>query len=329
METYPDILEFSPIPCLYHPMKIVFLDDNSDFLKTISYNFSAFDNLLMFINPEEAFNYISSNYKDYLNIILDPVSTEDSINQIGGIHINKIIDPIYDSTRYNIPGIIVVDFSMPTINGVEFCKQLKGKELFKILLTAEADQSTAIDAFNKGIIDQFILKTDSNFLEKLKKSISEFTLKYFNNVSKLIVKGCGPALNKLLNNDDYNRIFKNIFFKTNSIEYYLLDNIGSFLFLTATGNPTWLIVCDQLKLNEYIEFLEGYSFSELLIEKIKMRKSLLFLFSEKEHKEEISLWDKYIFDSHALNEEYVYSIVQGKITASINWNKVISYKAVV
>ena len=64
-----------------------------------------------------------------------------------GIH--KVI---YDSKRFAMKTVVVVDYSMPNMNGLEVCKALEDLPLKFIMLTGKAEPETAIEAFNDGLI---------------------------------------------------------------------------------------------------------------------------------------------------------------------------------
>jgi CheY-like chemotaxis protein len=110
------------------------------------------ENILLFTNPDSAMQRIKNSNEN----ILQCTTIEDSNNlDINSNSITKninMVHMIYEPSRFNNIAVLVVDYSMPTINGIEFCKQLGDKHVYKILLTAEADSDIAINAFNDGII---------------------------------------------------------------------------------------------------------------------------------------------------------------------------------
>ena len=215
---------------------------------------------------------------------------------------------------------------MPEINGIDFCRGLSEKHIFKILLTAEADKDTAINAFNNGYIDKFILKTNPNLHEELNRAIHELTEKYFRELSKQILPCYESSIKSLLTDEPFKELFNNVVKRNNIVEYYLIDNTGSFLFLTKNAEPLWLLLSDQKKIDEQVELLKGYNFSDSLIEEIQKKEKLLFLFSEAECRETSDAWNKYIFQSTKVNNIYNYSIAHGYLTHSIKWGDVIPYE---
>ena len=313
--------------CLYHPTKVVFLDDNQGFLDALELEFGDQKNMMMFTCPDMAMSAINNREECILRKIFSGKEgiNDDTANHVGGFEVHNIVNIIDDATRFDNVSVLVVDYEMPTINGVEFCRKLEDKNIFKILLTAEADTTTAIDAFNSGLIDKFILKTSDNLHEKIMDSILELKTKYFNELSEIIIQSCGKSIKLLLNNDPYKNIFNYVLSTSQAKEYYLVDKYGSFLFLDKNAIPTWLIISDKNKIDDQVGLLEVLDFPLDIIDKIKNKNSVLFLFSDKEYKEQVSSWEKYIFESIKLDDNYHYSIINGRITDSIDWDSIGSY----
>ncbi len=313
--------------CFYHPTKVVFLDDNQGFLDALELEFGDHKNMIMFTCPDKAISAINDGEEFISRRVLSGMDgiDGDTANHVGGFEVHNIVNMIYDVSRFDSVSVLVVDYEMPNINGVEFCRKLEDKNVFKILLTAEADTNTAIDAFNSGVIDKFILKTSYNLHEKILDAISELKNKYFNELSAIIIQSCGKSLKSLLNNNSYKNIFNSVLSKSQAKEYYLVDKYGSFLFLDKDSVPTWLIVSDQSKIDDQIDLLEGLDFSSEIVEQIKNKSKILFLFSDEECKEPVSGWEKYIFESIKLDENYNYCIINDRITDSINWDGIAPY----
>ena len=315
--------------CFYFPTKVVFLDDNEVFLNALELEFGNQDNMMMFTCPDKARDAIVKGEAYLLQRhLMDETGSDDNetANHIPGFNLNKIVSMIYEYSRLNTVSVLVVDYEMPEVNGVEFCKKLEDKNIFKILLTAEADTSLAVDAFNAGTIDKFILKTSDDLYTKVLDAIVELKHKYFKELSKVIIQSCGIPLKVLMNTSSYNNIFNEILVKSQAKEYYMIDRCGSFLFLDKFLMPTWLIVCDQNKRNDQISLLEGLDSQDSLIEQIKNRDKILFLFSDNEYKESVTDWGKYVFNSTKLDDIYNYSIIENRIVDSIKWNCIESYQ---
>lgn len=321
------ILDLTPT-CFYYPIKVIFLDDNRTFLDALELEFSSHINMLTFTSPDAALCAINNDSEDVTRAILELVNNiniDTTTDRMLGFEMNKMLNFIYDGRRFDNAAVLVVDYEMPDINGIDFCRKLKDKQIFIIMLTAEADRDTAIKAFNDGIIDKFILKTNKNLYKEVSCAIFELMHHYFKESSKRILNGYNNAVNRLFNNAAYCALFKQTINESRSVEYYMVDNSGSFLFLDKDAVPTWLIVRHINELHEQLELLQGYDATDSIISAISKKEKILFLLSESEYKKPIREWNNFIFEAKKLNEHFYFSIVHDRITQSIEWDKITPY----
>ena len=63
-----------------------------------------------------------------------------------------------------VPDLVIADYQMPEMNGVEFLKQVQEKypEAMRILLTAHGDLKVAMAAINEADVYKFITKPWNN-----------------------------------------------------------------------------------------------------------------------------------------------------------------------
>ncbi|MBA2657828.1 MAG: response regulator [Tatlockia sp.] len=312
--------------CFYHPIKVLFLDDNRAFLDVLDFEFSDKFNMLTFTNPDITMQNIDFHYKKSYSIepLMNDVNEDFSINRIINFDACHPINLIYDKARFdNIAGI-VIDYEMPEINGIEFCQKIKQKKIFKIMLTAEADKDTAISAFNQGLIDRFLLKTSNELYDEINLAVQDLTHNHFKELS---FNSYCNSVYSLFENRLYQQLFAKVASQAQAVEYYQVDNSGSILFLDKEANPTWLVVKSQQEILEQNELLQGYDLPEQLRFSLAQKEKILFLLTENDYKKSIYQWVDHFFDSEKLDENYYYSIIQDKLFDSIDWSKVTSYSA--
>jgi CheY-like chemotaxis protein len=327
---YPMTIIDTRPTCFYHPIKVIFLDDNRAFLDALDLEFSTQINMRTLTNPDTTMQVIANHRQDSIQSTFKLMNdvNEDSINaRVPDFDLSKILTLIYDKTRFDNVAILVVDYEMPDINGIEFCQKLKKRKIFKIMLTAEADKDTAIKAFNKGLIDRFLLKTSEELYPEITLAVQELSHRYFRELSLNLINGQGSSVNTLFENELYQQLFSKVATQAQAVEYYLVDNSGSILFLDKNANPTWFVIRNLEELAEQIDLLQGYDLPEQLMITVAKKEKILFLLSEKDYKKPISQWVNYLFDSKKLDENYYYSIIQDQLTDSIDWSRVVSYSA--
>lgn len=314
--------------CFYHPLKIIFLDDNRAFLDALDLEFGARINMVTLTNPDTALQEINNNSQDFTQLIFKSkkdVNVDTTTDRVIGIEFSNMLNLVYDGARFDHVAVLVVDYDMPNINGIEFCQKLNERKIFRVMLTAEADKDTAIKAFNSGLIDKFILKTSEELHLEITLAVQELTQRYFKELSRNIISGHEGFINDLFRNKLYHQLFADLVSQVQAVEYYMVDNSGSFLFLDKDANPTWLIIRHNQELEEQLDLLHGYDLPVQIMESIIKKEKLLFLFSEKEYKKPINGWVEYMFDSKKLDNNYYYSIVCHHLTDAIDWDRVVSY----
>lgn len=315
--------------CLYHPLTVVFLDDNEGFLDAMQLSQSRDQLTLAFTQPHDAASAINSEEENIIgnisNIYCD-IDTDNPNKKTIDIDIGSIRSSIYDETRFKHIGVLVVDYKMPEITGTEFCRSIKDRHIYKVMLTAEAALDTAIEAFNEGVINKFILKTNDDLQSYLSCVIGELEEKYFHDISKPILSNLDENLGEMLNSDVFIELFNNVFHESNAVEYYLLDTSGSYLFLDENGSPTWLIVRSDKDFNGHLEILSGLDASEGFINQLHQREKLLFMLSEEEYRLPIDEWNNCLFDAKQLTKSLWYSIEKGPIKGAIDWSRVKPYQ---
>lgn len=259
----------------YFPTQAVLVDDDPDFLegvslmlgKHLSYKlFQSAGSALAYVNEAHLHvNFIQRCYGSYKTGPLD----SDSITHID---IGKLHHEVLNKHRFKTCSTLIVDYSMPEMNGLDFLMQLKNPFIRKVLLTGQADMELAVKAFNQQLIDQFIDKHDPRLKQKLNATIASFQDQYFRRSFKLITD---PILanntDAFLVNPEFQLFFEEVRQQLKCVEYYLLDVPHSgFLLVDADGNRQCLLVYTQEALDEHLEQLKKVEAPASLLKDVKV-----------------------------------------------------------
>ena len=314
--------------CLYHPLTTVLLDDNTNFLDALKLGLPRDKQILSFDKPEQAalaIGHEEENIISNISNIYCEIDTDNPNKKLIDLDIGSIRNSIYDVSRFKHIGVLVVDYKMPGTTGTEFCRAIKDRHIYKVMLTAEAALDTAIEAFNEGVISKFILKANDDLVSHLSGVVHELEEQYFHDISKPILNNLDPSIVSMLSSDVFIELFNNVFYGSNAVEYYLLDTSGSYLFLDEKGSATWLIIRSDNDFNAQIDALLGLEGSDLMVEQLKQRDKLLFMLSEEEYRLPVDEWKKCLFSASKLSENLWYAIEKGPIKKSIDWENVEPY----
>ncbi|TAK74270.1 MAG: response regulator [Gammaproteobacteria bacterium] len=327
------------LPCFYYPTIATIIDDDSILLENLIANLSNRISYQEFNNPRKALQFLQNQQnvaphsKEFLHTLTD--SSEDiDIDQHGRyavtINLNNIYNKLYDRNRFNIPSVIIVDHDMPGMKGIELCRELIDSPIKKIMLTGVTDHKLAIDAFNEGIIHQFILKDDPHVFESIDKAIFAMQNHYFADLSETVIKNITAGTFSYLEEKKFMDFFWQ-FIKDNSIiEFYLIDSIGSFLLLNAKGELVWLIVKSDREIQNDYQIAVGQDAPKDIIQILSKKQKLLFLFSEDDYKQPPEEWYSYLHQANEIKniQGCYYSVIQGENAYKIGGickNKVFSY----
>ena len=285
------------IPAFYHPTTLTLVDDDMDFLISLSLALGNHFRCHTFTSPDEAEQFLRSIYPQQL---VDDTSyfsiAERAYAELPvDVQINAIYRQVFNQQRFDKHYLLIVDHDMPNRNGLELARTLKAILPIKIiLLTGEADRETAINAFNAKEIDRFLLKSDPDYRHKLIRHVHELQRDYFIEQSIGILKSLASQEVHPLQEPAFIELFESCCAEHHCVEYYLLDESCSFLFLDEQGHETWLILRSALDMQSYYELAEDEepAVSDDILRSLKDCSKLVFF---KQGTEGIPPVDEWLF----------------------------------
>ncbi len=288
------------VPLIYIPTEVVFLDDSSTFLYTLGTCVSLEKNIYSFFaDPKAAFTYITNSKKsvDSIDKFLgkqDKMSYSSVDSKYDFLHLHE---EIFSKQRFNVISIVVADYSMPTMNGLDFLAQITDPHIKKILLTGEADEKIAVDAFNKQAISAYVKKTTPNYLEAIKESIHYLSKQFWNEKLQLpsqvlqLTSAGTPFTSK-----EFETYFDALVKEYDVVEYYLLDGSFRYLMASSKGNlyTLWIQSIEEADSFYYdIQSLDEEEFPEKIKQEAKAYQKMFCGHSSNGSLPDIREWSKY------------------------------------
>lgn len=327
------------IACYYHPATVVFIDDKQSFLESILMSLDSNLKAQTFTNAKKAVEYLKNNCKlSHIEQLLQNLRDKESDDEIeyGNIE-HSIVDIdimgihkiIYNSERFAVKTVAVVDYSMPDMNGLEVCKELQGLPLKIIMLTGKAEPATAIGAFNEGLIHRFVKKETLNFAEKLQTAIVEMQKQKFYESSEPIIKMISASSTSCLGDPFFIEFFNKFCEENKVIEYYLVNESGCFLLLDVEGKVNWFVIKNEKEMADYQGIAEANLAPQNIIDALKQRKKILFLFTREDENVSVTEWDRYMHVAQKFacaEREYYYSYIKDTDVYRLDKDKIVSYK---
>lgn len=286
------------LPIFYQPNQVVFLDDNPNFLNNLTIILPNEFYFKSFTSPETCLAYFKDIFSDQTkafrrNIFVAKDEDESSME----LNLPAIHQQVYSEERFKEIAVCVTDYTMPIINGIEFCEAIRDFNCQKILLTGDAGHDLAVRAFNSGVIQKFILKDSLDYTKTVVDAIAEQRLNYFIRQSQTLLGGsfeANPNQLRFLFNAEIKHYFDQACNTKGIVEYYLLDEHGSYLMLDMHGKATWFLMKDKKELDKTVEFLEYDNAPSEIVNKIKDQSHIPFFFSKDDFDTSFADWEPYL-----------------------------------
>lgn len=290
------LMNLKTVPYFQFPTTVCFIDDDELFAETAKAYLNNQTKInLFYSNPQEVLNSITTRrslfdraatFKKEVN--LD--ETDDDACSISRINYSAIVNQVYDPGRFNEIAIFVVDYSMPEMSGLEFCQQIKNLPQKKIMLTGHNDTKMAVEAFNAGLIDKFIVKSFKDLKTTLNATIDDLVGSYFSDVTKKIFPVSG-----FCEFEGYIKIFETWLCDNNIVEYYRCDDNGSLVGFDNAGDIAWLVFVSNKQVIEQIEEATFANASSEIVTSLRQKKKILFLFADEEQNLSVNQWGDFLF----------------------------------
>ena len=265
----PTILPF------YYPTTVMCIDDAEDALRAVSGILLADDlNVESYFELGAALSHL--NRKELLptqNWLVRRDDEEYENEWLQSIQFQKIHHQLFDNNRHKQISVVIVDYDMPQMNGLEFCKKITNPYTRKILLTGVADEKIGIDALNCGVIHQYLRKQDSGLPQKIRAAVKLAQQQYFQHI--------GAQISYTYQNDPECLLFydKGVEYLAavaqRATEYYMWCASGSYIFFDEIGcKKSGFIVKSIKRLEADVELTEDIA-SPALLKDLREKRKLL------------------------------------------------------
>lgn len=313
-----------PVNICFHPTKVVVLDDSIDFLKSLDMVLQEDTAHYQFFHSPQVFlRYINEEYKfrPYTSRWIEPIDENAYQHRRIDIDIYGLHKEVYNTNRFEEISCLIVDYEMPSMNGLDVCRTIKNPYIQKILLTGAADEHLAIDAFNEGLIQQFIPKQEADRHIKINRAIREVQDKYFGLLSEAVARVICTDYSRPTAIDDpiFIQFFQDLLKKYNIVEYYIVEAIGCYLLIDDKGKNYGLFLADENTM-QTIESEASYRVSnnkDKISKQVKNREVMLCYHNKDQLAiPELEEWAKYLFPCYKLEgkkQAYYWSFAEDMI----------------
>ncbi|MBX9705444.1 MAG: response regulator [Gammaproteobacteria bacterium] len=322
------------VPVFYFPTKVYLIDDNIDFLTNFSLQLNPAVSYNLYDSPHAALRELLQENK--ISQLTQQIfsSSQDGndnpiTNQMVKLDVSLIHKEIFNPRRFDEPTVIVVDYDMPGINGLELCSKLRNHHVKKILLTGKADERLAITAFNEGLIDQFVQKNEDNIVTTINESVAKLQLKYFLEATDVILRMLETESAKFLRDPAFINLFNKLYSDHGLVEHYITETTGSFVMLDAYAKPSWLAAKYYSDLNLHYEIAKDSGAPQAALDGLRSGDRIPYSWNTKDYYQvEGDAWLEQLHPAEELkgeNDIYYYAYIQKLASFDISPGEILSY----
>lgn len=319
------------VPSFRCPTTALLIDDNLEFLKSIAIGLPAEDATYNFYSdPKMALKLVNEKHRsdDVTDGLVNLIDEEEFEHRTLDVNVRDLYRMVYNKARFQQVSTVVVDFHMPGMDGIEFCKSIQNPNIQKILLTSIVDESKAIEVLNEGLIHTFIRKQSPNVMQLLSQAIEQAQKRYFMNLSNMVqqVVKFSPE-DSALSDPAFIEHFYRVAKEFRAVEFYQTEFLGSFVFLDGQGNHYGLFTRINDQIDSYCESKEAESAPRDIIDALRERRQILCHHNENSLSlPDGRMWEQYLFDAVRIEGRNSYYCAHGPGMFDIRMKNLVSFE---
>jgi CheY-like chemotaxis protein len=235
------------LPVYAHPTLTVLVDDSDSFLRSLSFQLDPMLANKTFHDTTTALHWLRQSAQEAQEGGV-PLHANFDMQNLPADQCNVALDleRIYriaeQRQRFATPSVLVVDYSMPQMNGLEFCEAVAYLPCKKILFTGAADEKIAVSAFNRGLIDRYIKKSDDHALDMLEMEIAALQRSYFDARSETLRELVLLHHHHFLDDPALATLVTSLMASMGFVEHYIFPNPTGILFLDKHGKASLMMI---------------------------------------------------------------------------------------
>jgi CheY-like chemotaxis protein len=266
------------LPVYTHPTLTVLVDDSDSFLKSLSFQLDPMLASKTFHDTSVALDWLTqSRRRDDVPLHVNFDTQNQPPDQCNvALDLERIYRISEQRQRFATPSVLVVDYSMPQMNGLEFCQAVQHLPCKKILFTGAADEKIAVTAFNRGLIDRYIKKSDDNALDILEIEIAALQKAYFAEQSETLRDLVVLHNYQFLGDPALSRLVEELSRSMGFVEHYIFPNPTGILFFDKAGRPTLMIIETEQGMSAQYEIARDSEAPPSLLNALEERRVIAF-----------------------------------------------------
>lgn len=246
------------VPIYFHPSLTVLIDDSQSFLSNLAFQLGPSIASKAFRDTHSAIGWLEQQPGAKPGSRIEWAAgfdTYPSLRQQYNVSadIGEIHRISFQPQRFLTPSVLVVDNAMRQMNGVQLCQALRHLACKVILIGGVADEKVAVDAFNGGLIDRYIRKSDDDALDQLKAAIMALQREYFAARSTPLLHMLKLHNYGFMGDPVFAEQFNLLLSKHGIVEYYVFPGPAGILLYDSAGKAQLMVVETEASMHSHYE----------------------------------------------------------------------------
>lgn len=237
----------------FHPTTVVGVDDNEHYLANIELLMPDTAIFRGFVDPHEALEYCNSFSQD-LALADSAFSIVEVANFYSLVRVNRevIENEVSNALRFEFPSVLITDYAMPSMTGVDLCRGVGDVRIMKMLITGVTDEREAVKAFNSNTIESFVMKGDASAVHQIAEGVAALQYRSFLEEQRTLLAAIAVGGFSFLREEVIGSYLRHLVLSGGCTEYYLSTDPVGYLLVSSTGDMRTLVVIDDLGMDEMI-----------------------------------------------------------------------------
>lgn len=264
-------------PLFASPGSVVFLDDDPDYLAMLQLLAPAAWPVRFYLRPAHCLRQLQQEVADWEADVWAQQEIIDRWHRHGTPLIPQILQywAQHGARRYGLTQVCVVDYSMPLTDGLQLLDALRDWPGAKVLLTGQADEQLAVQAFNRGLIAQFIPKQAPDISRRLVDAVTQLLVATCQRHAALWRATLTPVQNAMLRTPAMAQALAHWVAAQGWVEYTVIGAPFGILGRNAQGQTGWLQLEPHSGLDELAELAESVGAGPSALTQIRQGRQLM------------------------------------------------------
>lgn len=265
---------------LHHPTTVVYVDDDGDLLHMLPSKVGVLP-FRTFSDPQEVVEeFLAGELSSALDLRCLTARDSDSARfpeeTLVGIDKWMIYMRLFQRRRFDLVSVLVVDYEMPGLSGLDLCRELQQFPCKKLMLTGRGGYGLAVQAFNDGLIDQYIDKSQPDLPTHVADAVRHLQRRFFAESTGYVAEILRGSDGDVWMDEGVWALFNQHCVDRGIVEHYLVTDPRGFLAVDAAGCGHLWLVYDDDEIAAQAQTARRLGAPDQVVARLQGRQSVVF-----------------------------------------------------